>query len=322
MKYGIVTTFPNAAWDVYAKQMLASFRQNWDLPILVVLDDETLIPELKTVLGHPEDVAAVIGNPDYKAFFERNAGKDDPKDYRKQYTRFAHKVFAMEYAAGFYGEKIDYLVWIDADVITKAHVKEEYFKKWVPKKSQIASYLGRKDWSASETGVLIFKAGDATNEFLRNWKKMYVTDQVLFFPEWTDAYAFDVLRKEFNDANKKELFRNLTDGVPGRDVFEHSPLATHMEHFKGNRKQQLPVYTKQTTQHSNAMHGGQFDVKNMNIQTKNCVQDDTIQKNVMANLRLMDRWVDELKENDEEIVICSAGPSLSVDEIYLIISVA
>ena len=319
MKYGVVTTFPNAAWDVYAKQMLASFRANWNCPILVVLDDDTLLKngELTSVLNvHPEDSACISDDPEKKAFLERNVGKDDPMDYRKQPVRFSHKVFAMESAVHFFADKIDYLIWLDADVITKAPVTENHIKEWAPAEGQIASFLGRKDWSASETGLLVFRVGDATREFIRSWKRIYTSDEILSYPELTDAFAFDGLRSRFNEANKKELFRNLSEGLPGRDVFEASPLGQVMEHYKGNRKKQVaPIYTKKAVQHSNAMHGNQYDVKNMNIQTKNCVPDDTIKENVSMNLRIIDKWITENSLTDEEVVICSAGPSLSVDEI-------
>lgn len=316
MKYAVVTTFPNSAWDTYAQEMLASFRANWDCPIMIVLDDDTLVQPISMLLQgqHPEDKFCIMQDPEYRAFLERNKGKDDPKDYRKQYVRFSHKVFAIDASLEILKDKIDYLIWLDADVITNKKITEQHIKKWRPKRNEIASYLGRKDWTSSETGCVIFNLNHFGTDFIKSWKEMYVTDKILFFPEWTDAYAFDQLRETYG------RYRNLSKDIPGRDVFEHSPLAECMTHYKGPRKQEIkPVFSKAATQqpiqHSNAMHGNTFDVSNLGIQTKNCIEHEKIQQNVSTNLKVMNKWIKECCINDEEVVICSAGPSLSADEI-------
>jgi hypothetical protein len=318
MKYAAVTTFPNAAWEVHAKEMLASFRQNWDCPILIALDDDSLTKDTAAVLAHPEDTLAIGITDEQSIFLKRNFEKDDPKDYRKQYTRFSHKVFAMDKALDLYGDKIEYLVWIDADVITHKKVTEEDLKAWLPG-DRIASYLGRKDWSSSETGFIIFNMKNGGREFIKAWKEMYLNDEILTFPEWTDAYAFDMLAARFNKTNNKDIFWNLSQGLEGRDVFEASPLGTHMTHFKGPRKSEInPIYSQQAKekkQHSNALHGGTYDINNLNILTQNCVKDDTIKENVTANLQIIDTWLEYNAILDEEIVICSAGPSLCVEDI-------
>lgn len=324
MKFAAVTTFPKEQLPM-ALQTLASFRKHWNIPLVIYLDDltfgtpeyEQFFQQIQPILEHPEDGLIVGACQEQQDFMARHAGKDDPKDYRKMLTRWSHKVFAISEAVRHYGDAIDFLVWIDADVMTTKEVTHEDLMSWAPLVDAV-SYLGRKDWSASETGFIMFNMVDKHKEarkLIEEWQMMYVTDAICSLPEQTDAYAFDKVIANYGSLN-------LTRDIPGRDVFDQSPLAGHMTHYKGNRKKALlPVYSKPAgaqapqQQHSNAMTGQSFNTGQLNIVTQNCVPDEVIKKNIQTNLQIIPHWLETNSITDEEIAICSAGPSLSVDEV-------
>jgi hypothetical protein len=53
----------------------------------------------------------------------------------------------------------------------------------------------------------------------------------------------------------------------------------------------------------------------MNIKTRNCLPNDKIVANVRENLTLIKKWAEYVKPHDEQVVICSAGQSLSYADV-------
>lgn len=306
-KIAIVTTFPQDQHYGYA--MLESLAQYWPKEWLklvyfekpIDVETESLIHEI----GVRHSTQILIGNNPSREHVEFLAKipDDNTKDYRKQAKRFCHKVFAQAEAADKI-EGIDYLIWMDADIITSKPVTT--ITPWV-KEGAVASYMGRKDWNTSETGLIIYNLNNGGKDFIRNLVNYYTTGKIIGLEEQTDAYVFDLVRAKFNEENGRDVFFNISKGVEGRDVFDKCPFGEFMTHYKGNLKKDiLPL----NAQHSNTMSGNTFDVGNMGIRTKNCVQNTQIQKHVAGNIRLIEEWLMPCKPNNEEIAICSAGPSL------------
>lgn len=302
MSVAVVTTFPSWAWDVYARDMLQSFVTNFpaDIPILVQLDDDLLGPQVDKIL-RPQDGMAVGWNKDHADFVARNKHKDDPQNYRKQATRFCHKVFAIHraYEAGqkqkeLGGNAFHYLIWLDADVHITRPVAYREIMECMPKEGDAVAYLGRKDWPHSECGWLAFdleNGGDIVIEMMLNH---YITDSLFEMEEWHDSWVFD--RTESDRPRT-----NLTLGKPGTEIWEHSPMAAWSKHHKGpiaKQKLQAPM-TQQRLQ----------------IQTKNAVPDELIRSHIEENQRLIKNWIEQCEETDEEIIVVSAGPQLIAEDI-------
>lgn len=311
-KLALCTTFPNTY--TYPQESIASWVKFLpkDLMILVGLDPCAQMPETEKWL-YPlveERLKAETlflsreFTPEQIEFLTRHKVKEE-KDYRLDYRRFSFKVFALHRAMTFaLEEQMDYLVWIDADVVLKKELSLDDIEKWLPK-DKVASYLGRKDWDHSECGFMIFNLKNGGKEFLDRLVSAYITDEVLTFKQWHDSFVFDVIRDEFNKANGKDVFFNLTKNVEGRDVFDICVLSEFMEHKKGNRK-----FNSNPGIGSNVI-----DLNQLQVQTKNCVNHDIIIKNVTENLTLIKNWLDICLPNEEEIVIANAGPSLCVEDI-------
>lgn len=315
-KYIAVTTFPAAAWDFYAKLMLTTFVEHWpaDIPLIVVIDqDENAVPLSQEIKKIIRDGDKVFGTNEetQNNFLIRHKDRKEGKDYRNHYVRFSHKVFATWKASvaqeAAYPD-VTHLIWLDADIITNKAVTTEFLDSIAPGENQSISYMGRKDWTATETGFAMFNLVYGGRKFIEDWRNLYITDRLFDQVEKTDAFGFDMIRKSFPESQ----FRDLTDKIDGRDVFDYSPLAPYMTHFKGARKHEL---AERTGMDLHPKHGNTFNVGNLGIRTMNCVQSDVIKENVSKNLRIIENWLPICPPNGEEIVIANAGPSLPMDEI-------
>lgn len=308
MNYAVITTFPSNSWNVYAKAMVESFTRFWpeEFPLLIQLDDDSLVPELGKLI-RSNDAIAVGWTKEHADFVTRNKDKDDKSDYRKQTTRFCHKVFALyrayeaikkQKADG--GEAPRYLIWWDADVVTTQNVTIDDIKECLPKEGNAVSYMGRKDWPHSECGFMAFDIDNGGGEYLEVMHALYTSDQVLNLKETHDSWVFDHVRTS-KDA---PTATNLTDGKPGMDIWPHSPMGKWSKHYKG------PVAKAQMSQHKQPNNGTNFV-----IQTKNAIPDEEIQSHIKENQYLIKNWVRECTKTDEQIVVVSAGPQMIAEDV-------
>ncbi len=309
MSIAVISTFPNSSWEIYSKAMLESFVKFWpaEVPLLIQLDDDLLRDQVGKVL-RPQDAVCCGWKDDHAAFIKRNKQFDDPSNYRKQVTRFAHKVFAIKGAYEAYqqakaaGDKDTprYLIWLDADVITTKPVTMEDLAKCLPAEDDSVSYLGRKDWPHSECGWLAFDLEKEGGMFIDVFHGMYTSDAVLKLQETHDSWVFDHIRKS-EDAPK---CTNLTLDKPGMDIWSQSPMAAWSTHHKG------PVAKNNLA--PQVMQAGKGGVV---IQTKNSIPDEQIKRHIAANQKLIKNWIKPCTPTDEQIVVVSAGPQLIAEDV-------
>lgn len=305
-----ITTFPNNMYEVYARKMLESFVANMpaEIPLMVQLDDDLLYPDVNKIL-RPQDGIAVGPEPEHADFVARNKHKDHPTDYRKQATRFCHKVFAIHrvYKAASKAAQDPnaprYLIWIDADVIITRPVTIDEIKKCLPEEGDAVAYLGRKDWDHSECGWLAFdlenKGNEVIEDFVRPYRAIEGSDTVYQFEQQHDSWIFDSIMGTFSYKGT-----NLTEGKPGTEIWQQSPMAAWSTHYKGPAaKQKLYGQPK--------IPSGQ----NFVIQTKNAIPSEEICSHIKENQYLIKNWIRECDANDETITIVSAGPTLIPEEI-------
>lgn len=313
MSIAVVTTFPNNCWQVYAEQMIKSFVQHWpaEIPLLVQLDDDLLTDQVSKLI-RPQDAIALAWTKEHLDFVTRNKAKDDPNDYRKQATRFCHKVFAIYRAyEAIQKQKADgggalprYLVWLDADVHTTKPVSMEEIKACLPKEGDAVSYLGRKDWPHSECGWLAFDLDNGGDFVINHMYGEYIGDHVLKKTEWHDSWIFDLIRKDMEVNGHR--FTNLTEGKPGMDIWQHSPMAAFSVHYKG------PVAKQTLVQPQMPPNPNQRGIV---IQTRNAIPDEQIQAHIAENQSLIKNWITECTPTKEQIVVVSAGPQLVAEDV-------
>jgi len=305
-----VTTFPNSAWEVYGKAMLQSYVKFWpaNIPLLVQLDNDLLFPDVDRIL-RPQDGIAVGQNMDHKNFIERNQGKDDVQNYRKQPVRFCHKVFALKRALDAALKQKEhepaprYLIWVDADVITTA--TPDNIIDCLPKEGDAVSYLGRKDWDHSECGWLAFDLENGGREIIEAMHKVYDDDIVLTMEQQHDSYVFDQIRVPYKCTN-------LTENQPGMDIWQYSPMHKWSVHHKG------PVAKNKLL----SANGGMIEQpiipvpgQNFVIQTKNAIPSEEIRAHIEENQKLIKKWVKGCRKTREKIVVVSAGPLLIAEDV-------
>lgn len=306
----IVTTFPNDSWDIYSKRMLQSFVQNFpaEIPILISLDNN-LLQDAVQKFTRSQDAIAVGWGKEHSEFVNRNKGKDDSQDYRKQPVRFCHKVFsvARAYDAICKQKAAEqavprYLIWMDADVISTRKVTLSDIQECLPKPGDVVATLQRRDWPHSECGWIAFDLENGGGDIIEKWFNAYITDAVIGFEQQHDSWAFDQITKGIG-------ITNLSTDAPGLDVWQFTPMAKWSRHYKGPMaKSELANAVRPQGQ---PVIGNQKVV----IQTQNAIPHDSICEHIKENQKLIKNWIKPCTKHGEEIVVVSAGPMLIAEEL-------
>jgi hypothetical protein len=314
----VITTFGDDSWDVYAKRMIESYVQYWpqDIPLMVQLDDDLLYEQVNKIL--PEHFGIFVGRTkEHQDFVDRNKDKDHPTDYRKQAVRFCHKVFAIYHtlesilkakAAGA-ADIPRYLIWMDADVITTRAVTLEDIQKCLPKEGDAVAYLGRKDWDHSECGWLAFDLEHSGDLIINNAFNTYSSDALFGLEQWHDSWVWDRLRMHATALNQAGRWTNLTEGKPGTEIWQQSPMALWSTHYKG------PVAKQRLYQQPKPIQPTHQIGSNFAIQTKNAIPNEQICSHIEQNQVLIQNWVRECTLNKETLAVVSAGPLLIPEDL-------
>ena len=213
-----VTTFPDWAWDVYAKQAITSFLKYWPIPIRVYCESPPPLSNRRM------EVRPLSELDNRTEFLEQDLPEAPHQHYMWDVRRFCHKVFAQLDAL----KDHDQVIWLDADVITNSRVTADLVDFLV---DDSLTFLGRQG-SYTETGFIGFNKDHDVLRFLDRYEKMYTEGRIYDLPFWTDCHAFDAARED--------LGHNLTpDGRGVDDVFSISILKDYMTHHKGPRKMKL-----------------------------------------------------------------------------------
>ena len=269
MKIKVITSYKPGSWEQYAKKGIESMAQQFPKEIDIVVygeepkpqcDEERIQwvdlnsaePELfKFKNKHKDDPVAngelqeIEGGVRRPAELQVKGGKDKNKgSYLWAAVRFSNKVFCV--VNGVRNSKdYDYVVWIDADTFTFRPVPMDFFEKLLPT-STMVTYLGRENPKLNDGGKYPecgfvgynLKHPEMQN-FINDWEKLYVTDEVFKLLEWHDSYVFWHLTKKYRKESPYQIKVNdigYWKGVKGHHVFVNSELGEYMDHMKGKRK--------------------------------------------------------------------------------------
>lgn len=233
MTLGVCTTFPNSAWDEYARDALESFARHWpaDVRIDVYLDDPALAGACSQTLAPRAETSAVhLGkSPAHDLFLRRNS-LGESRDFRYAACRFSHKVAALKAAFDRLEDDADsYVIWLDADAVTTRPVTHDWLAQFLPRGKEHVSYLGRPNFPFSECGFVAYRRSAEGRAFIDAFWGMYETEALYKLPQWHDSFIFDHVRQTFDPA----WFKNIADGAAGVHVWLNTPLAERLEHWKG-----------------------------------------------------------------------------------------
>ena len=248
-KYDIVTSFNPDGLEVYARNMIHSYVENWPKDIklhawfhdfdkgsfFLKLDDLDLPSQGVNYcnLNHVQDLI------DYRENMKDHSGTEGGKiqyNWRLDAIKWCHKVYALtEIAADphIIQEK-DWLIWLDADTVTTQQIDHEFLDNICDNSYDII-HLGRTIVDYSETSFVAFNIKNRpAREFLADFRATYDNKEVTSYREWHDGFIFNRLLKLHEYHGLKSL--DLTPDIPDLNAFESSILGTRMHHFKGPNK--------------------------------------------------------------------------------------
>ena len=247
-------------WD--KKINLAVYYDGGELPEDIIKSDRISYFKLdkdKEWFGFQDTYGENNGRPEGYDEIEqwppRTFVQDDTYNYRMDAVRFSHKVFAMTGEANRLihqatseavknginplHAKIGHLAWIDSDSRTKKDVSYEAAKEMICTGDNVQmddiSHLGREAIDYSCTSFISFNLSSIrVQEFLSDFRGIYISGEVFGYREWTDAFVFTRLLTMYSIHGLK--VNNLTEGCPDLDAFDMADIGNYMVHNKGNQK--------------------------------------------------------------------------------------
>lgn len=231
--YEAVTTFSPAGYLCYGRRFVQSFLDHWTIPLTVYHEgqDVDIYHERLTWknLNHDDERLRFIDE------HEDDPTKiGTPEDPNSQSIRFCHKVFAVT------GHQVtaDWMLWIDADVVTHHKVDQQALDRFCPD-GKLLSYLHRRSAPYTECGFIAYRAADhRVKALLDDMRRYYTSGEIFTRPkkDWHDSRCFDICRER--SAIKPDQTHFLAPPQPGWHVWPSSVLAPYMEHHKGPSRKQ------------------------------------------------------------------------------------
>lgn len=260
-KYLAVTSFNEAGYKTYGREMIITFLKFWDKNINLVVYVENFMPDIEdnriTYIDLEKASSELVAFKEkYKNVAWAN-GKSTPPDeiiknmtikifppkakfkvghgYRYCAVKFSHKVFAVQSAFETFGDKYEYLIWLDGDIVTEKSVDEILLSK-VIFSDCCTSHLARFN-NHSECGFVAYNCRHSyISEFMKQYKQFYLDDSLFELYEWHDCYPFDVIVSNSTKQGVKHFNITSTSKKNTGHVFETSILGKFMNHKKGDRK--------------------------------------------------------------------------------------
>jgi len=221
-------------------QMVASYMAMWpeDIPLHIYSDKVGTSTDRMIYHNLEHD-------PDYVDFVHRFDPKNGKQIFgSKIYARdanvavkFCHKVFAVTDYPQLLNNRLgeaDYWIWIDADVIWKKEIDENFLQQ-VCRRGYEAVYLGRRNWHHSECGFVAYPIVDGRNRTLDKLRFLYTSGLIFGLPEWHDSYIFDVVRRslEMQGYQYYDLADEVNQSCSDIHVWPKTILGSYAEHNKG-----------------------------------------------------------------------------------------
>ncbi len=229
----VVTTFSQDGYRCYGRKFLESFVKYCpNVPIVAYhesLDSLDFVADNLTWRN--------LDHNSKRLAFVAEHGADPEKvsnalHYSRQSIRFCHKVFALAHAASTAVAEVpfvDWLVWIDADVLF--HGTPDW-KSVLPDYARL-SYLGRKH-THTECGFVGYRISDPKVRTLILDMEQYYTTGEIFTRDINDRHdsrCFDICRERSQVG--RDRWHNLSSGIIGSHVWPLTMLANFCTHQKG-----------------------------------------------------------------------------------------
>ncbi len=234
MKIAVCTSFSATGSKIYGNDFVETFQRYWPKDVDLYAVHEGLYPrhfkDSRTHFRH----LLVEQNKHIKAF-RKLIGERDRRAYRSGprwgAAKWSRKVMALSHHV----PDVDWWIWIDADVVTKAEVTNKWLRDLLRPDREVI-YLGRPMYRYSETGFVAYQVGkERPRKLIETMREIYTSGEVFDFSEYGDGYVFDVARRRIyqnGDPSCFSLSSHLNIAGPGH-VWPHTVLDKVMDHAKG-----------------------------------------------------------------------------------------
>lgn len=228
-KITVITSFDEIYYNKVGKYCLETLLNYWDPYINIVLyvEDFELFDNSRFTKVSFDNL-----DPDY-FIFQKEKRKPAEKTFAKKAYSIIH---AME------NIDTDILIWLDADVVTKQLVTQEFIESIVPQ-DKLSTHLGvwhnavKHDTSSPlmfscETGFFALnKKHKHYTQFANRYKERYVNREKDDLRRFYDGDVYGAVVKEFNDDNMNDINPGMHKTPMSRSI-----LKNHLVHFKHGLK--------------------------------------------------------------------------------------
>ena len=270
MKIKVITSYKPGTWDLYSGKGVKSIAEQWpaEVDLVVYLEEprpnyendritwvdlNSAEPELlKFKNKHKNDPVAcgelqqIDGGVRRPARLQQQGGLDKNKgSFLWDAVRFSNKVFcvinAVRNSPGY-----DYVLWVDADTFTFRPVPLNFLGSLLPTETML-TFLGRERYALQdggkypECGFVGYNLHHPNiKEFITEWEKLYMTDEIFQLLEWHDSFVFWHLARKFQEKYHIQV-NDIGYGknVKGHHVFINSELGLYMDHMKGGDRKEI-----------------------------------------------------------------------------------
>lgn len=224
-----VTTFNMDGLNKYGRRMMDTFLHHWSCGVHLHVYYEGWNP-FDEVQDELIVYKHLVTESDWLRYFKhRHRALRDDNGYRMDAVRFSHKIAALLHAAQ--DKTIDYLIWLDGDIITHTDFDAEHLDSILPKEASIA-WLDRTRYYP-ECGFYILNMHHMGTLYLLNMlKRMYAEDQLFALKEWHDSYVLQQCVIELGTP----AVSLSGDGIRTHHPLVNGPLGQWFDHLKGKRK--------------------------------------------------------------------------------------
>ena len=239
MQIDVVTSVNNKYWAEGSKINVSSWDTNLPKWVKIHVYHEDPFIDKK---GFSERVIfhnLYESSPELLEFIETH--KDNPlyngtkdvsetRSFKWNAIKFAHKTFAI--FNRFENTNTEYLIWIDADMLIHNYISRSFLKK-ICNKNISVTYLGRPTMY-SECGFVVYNISHPVGyEFVKEFKRYYVEDELKNISETHDSFVFDEVRKNF----EQDSFYNMNSAADdNKHPVTKTMLYDYMVHTKGKDK--------------------------------------------------------------------------------------
>jgi len=222
-----ITGFNQTYYDLIGRDSVNSWLANWpeDMKITCYVE-EFCMPENDRVV----QIDFSNLDPDY-FLLQQEEG------YHSSVKKFAKKAYAIIHAM--YHSTADWILWVDADVVTLSTIPENFWKTTLNNHYLAAfmgvTYLADKignpgNWLVPETGVFAVNTKHpGFNAFRSEYRRRYVDRD---FKDLRRFYDNDVLGAAINAVPAEYLDWCANFSKPYKTPIKHTVLGPYLHHYK------------------------------------------------------------------------------------------